>query len=148
MLDEAKKNVEAAPGDAKVETLRGDALAPPFHEEFDVVTSVGAFGHIQVEDEDRFIAGIHRCLRPGGRFVFVTAPPPPATSKWFWAAHGFNAVMRVRNAVLDPPFIMYYLTFQWPEIAAKLTRAGFTVKAHENKCPPPFVRAVIVEATK
>lgn len=148
MLDEAARRLADAPGDAKVELVRGEALAPPFHEEFDVVTCVGAFGHIQVEDEDRFLAGVHRCLRPGGRFVFVTAPRPPATSKWFWMAHGFNGVMRVRNALIQPQFIMYYLTFEWPEIAAKLTRAGFSVKAHEGICPEPYTRAVIVEATR
>lgn len=148
MLDEAERRLRDAPGDAKVELVRGEALAPPFHEEFDVVTCIGAFGHILVEDEDRFIAGVHRCLRPGGRFVFVTAPRPPATSKWFWMAHGFNAVMRVRNAVLEPQFIMYYLTFEWPDVARKLTRAGFSVKAHEGACPAPFTNAVIVEATR
>ena len=66
MLDEARRRVGEAPGDATVDLVRGDALALPFDAEFDVVTSVGAFGHILPEDEDRFVAGIARALRPGG----------------------------------------------------------------------------------
>jgi len=148
MLEEAKRRLEDAPGDARVELVRGDALALPFDSEIDVVTSVGAFGHILPEDEDRFVAGIARALRPGGRFVFATGERPPVTSSWFWAAHGFNAVMRARNAVLKPEFIMYYLTFLWPDVKPLLERHGFRVEAHMGRCPPPFQRAVIVVATK
>jgi hypothetical protein len=57
-------------------------------------------------------------------------------------AHGFNAVMRVRNALLKPEFIMYYLTFLWPGIRSKLERAGFVVQAADHG------RFVIVTATK
>lgn len=142
MLDEARRRVLAAPGEAKVELVRGDALDLPFHHEMDVVTCAGAFGHVLVEDEDRFIAGIARCLVPGGRFVFPTNRAPRVRDSWFWMAHGFNAVMRVRNAVLKPQFIMYYLTFLWPAIRAKLERNGFSVRAAEHD------RFVIVTATK
>lgn len=142
MLDEAGRRLEAAPGSAKVELVRGDCLDLPFHEEMDVVTCAGAFGHVLVEDEERFIAGIARALKPGGRFVFPTTRPPKVTNGWFWMAHGFNAVMRVRNAVLRPQFIMYYLTFQWPEVQAKLERSGFAVSAQERD------RYVVVTATK
>jgi ubiquinone/menaquinone biosynthesis C-methylase UbiE len=144
MLAEAKRRLSDAPGEARVELVRGDALALPFEGEFDVVTSVGAFGHIERKDEDRFVAGIARALRPGGRFVFATSRRPPVTSAWFWAAHGFNAVMRVRNAVLRPPFIMYYLTFLWPEVRPLLERHGLRVEAFEGRCPAPYDRVVLV----
>ncbi|MBX3233171.1 MAG: class I SAM-dependent methyltransferase [Labilithrix sp.] len=142
MLDEARRRLEGAPGEARIELVRGDALELPFLEEMDVVTSAGAFGHVLVEDEDRFIAGIARTLKPGGRFVFPTTRAPRMTDGWFWMAHGFNAVMRVRNALRRPPFIMYYLTFLWPEVRAKLERNGFSVRAAEHD------RFVIVTATK
>jgi hypothetical protein len=87
-------------------------------------------------------------LKPGGRFAFATGRRPPPTSAWFWAAHGFNGVMRVRNAILKPPFIMYYLTFLWPEVRPLLERHGFRVEAVEGTCPHPYERAVIVVATK
>jgi ubiquinone/menaquinone biosynthesis C-methylase UbiE len=148
MLDEARKRVEAASGDARVELMRGDALDLPFRAEMDVVTSVGAFGHVLPEDEDRFVAGIVRALKPGGRFVFATGRPPRATDSWFWMAHGFNAVMRVRNFILKPPFIMYYLTFLWPNVRPLLERHGLSVDAHEGVCPHPYERVVIVSAKK
>ncbi|MBX3223479.1 MAG: methyltransferase domain-containing protein [Labilithrix sp.] len=148
MLDEARRRVAEAPGDARVELVRGDALDLPFDAEMDVVTSVGAFGHVLRADEDRFVAGIARALRPGGRFVFVTGRAPGLGDPWFWAAHGFNAVMRIRNALLRPAFIMYYLTFLWPDVRALLERHGFEVEAHEGLCPPPYQRAIVVSARK
>ena len=148
MLDEAKRRLADAPGDARVELMRCDALELPFRDEMDVVTSVGAFGHVLPEDEDRFVAGIVRSLRPGGRFVFATGRRPPVTHPWFWMAHGFNAVMRVRNFVLRPEFIMYYLTFLWPDVRRLLERHDLTVEAHEGRCPPPYEGVVIVSATK
>lgn len=148
MLDEAERRLASAPGTAKVELVQGDALDMPFESEFDVVTSVGAFGHILRADEDRFVAGIFRALRPGGSFVFVTGKAPPMTTSWFWIAHGFNAVMRARNALREPQFIMYYLTFLWPEIRAKLVRAGFDVTAERDLFPKPYQRAILVRARK
>jgi len=148
MLDEARRRVAAAPGDAAVELVRGDALALPFESEFDVATCVGAFGHILPEDEDRFVAGIARALRPGGRFVFATSEMPPVSSASWWLARSFNAVMRVRNAVLHPQFIMYYLTFLWPGVRARLERNGFSVEARRGLCPAPYDRVIVVIATK
>lgn len=148
MLDEARRRLADAPGDARVELVRGDALQLPFEDEMDVVTSVGAFGHVLPEDEDRFVAGIARALKRGGRFVFATGRRPPPTHPSFWMAHGFNAVMRVRNVLLRPPFIMYYLTFLWPEVRPLLERHGLEVEAHEGLCPPPYERVVIVSARK
>ena len=142
MLDEAARRLEGAAGVAKIELVRGDCLDLPFREEMDVVTCAGAFGHVLVHDEERFIAGIHRALKPGGRFVFPTTRRPRVTNGWFWMAHGFNAVMRVRNVVLQPKFIMYYLTFLWPQIQLKLKRSGFSVSAEERD------RYVVVTATK
>ncbi|HEY8077319.1 MAG TPA: methyltransferase domain-containing protein [Labilithrix sp.] len=148
MIDEAKRRLAGVPGDARVEFVRGDVMAMSFDREFDVVTCVGAFGHVEPKDEDPFVDGIVRALRPGGRFVFATGPAPTPRHAWWWTAHAFNAVMRVRNAVLKPAFIMYYLTFQWPEVRALLERHGLVVEAFEGRCPAPYDRAVIVVATK
>jgi hypothetical protein len=46
-------------------------------------------------------------------------------------ARAFNGVMRVRNAVRRPEFIMYYLTFLLPRARTLLERAGFDVRVHE-----------------
>lgn len=148
MLDEARRRLEDAPGDARVELVRGDALALPYEREFDAVTSVGAFGHILPEDEDRFVGGVARALRPGGRFVFATSTRPKPSSPWFWQAHGFNAVMRVRNRLRKPEFVMYYLTFLWPEVLPLLERHGFVVEVQKGRCPAPYDGAIIVVAKK
>lgn len=148
MLDEARRRVTEAPGAAEVELVRGDALALPFEAEFDIATSVGAFGHIVRADEDRFVAGIARALRPGGRFVFATGEMPPISSAWWWAARGFNAAMRVRNALIHPQFVMYYLTFLWPGVRRLFERHGFRVEARRGMCPAPYERVIVVIATR
>jgi ubiquinone/menaquinone biosynthesis C-methylase UbiE len=148
MLDEARRRLADAPGEAAIELRRGDALALPFEAEFDVVTCVGAFGHIVPADEDRFASGIARVLRPGGRFVFATGEMPPLSSPWWWVARTFNGVMRVRNALLKPEFIMYYLTFQWPDVRALLEKHGLRVEARQGLCAPPYGKVFIVVATK
>ena len=148
MLDEARRTTELGPGDAPVELIRGTVLAMPFDREFDVATCVGALGHIERNAEDAFVGGIARALRPGGRFVFVTSRRPGPTRLAYWFAHGFNAAMRVRNALLRPAFIMYYLTFLWPEVESLLVRHGFSAQAIEGRCPAPFQNAIVVVATK
>ncbi|MDB4947189.1 MAG: hypothetical protein JWP97_6723 [Labilithrix sp.] len=141
MLDEARRRLASAPGDAPVELVRGDAMALPFDAEFDVVVSAGAFGHVLREDEDRFVHGIARALKPGGRFVFPTMAMPPVTSAAWWALRTFNGIMRVRNALLKPEFIMYYLTFTWPEVQPLLARHGLRAR-RANPASEPWVIVV------
>lgn len=111
--------------------VQGDALEMPFRACFDVAVSFGAFGHILEEDEPRFVRAVHQALKPGGRFVFVTAHPPPLLSRRHIIARTFNGVMRVRNVVKRPQFIMYYLTFLLPRARALLEHAGFDVRVHD-----------------
>jgi ubiquinone/menaquinone biosynthesis C-methylase UbiE len=148
MLAEAERRLATAPGRARIELVRGDALELPFREEFDVVTCFGALGHILPADEPRFVSGIRRALRPGGRFVFATAEVPSLLSPTRWVAHAFNGVMHVRNALAKPPFVMYYLTFLWPDVRSLLENHGFHVTAHHETCGPPYTRAIIVTAEK
>ncbi|HZI11665.1 MAG TPA: class I SAM-dependent methyltransferase [Myxococcus sp.] len=148
MLDEARHRLAGAPGTARLEFVRGDALELPFQAEFDLVTSFGAFGHIIEEDEPRLVRGIARALRPGGRFVFVTSHPPSKLKPGFWVAKGFNAAMRVRNALWKPPFVMYYLTFLVPRARELLQAQGFEVDVRDGLMPPPFSAYSVVVATK
>ncbi|HYO56411.1 class I SAM-dependent methyltransferase [Archangium sp.] len=140
MLDEARRRLADAPGTAALELVRGDALELPWREEFDLVTSFGAFGHISEEDEPRLVKGIHRVLRPGGRFLFVTGDEPSRLRLGYWVARTFNAAMHVRNAVWKPPFIMYYLTFLLPRARALLEAHGFNVDARRDVLPEPYAR--------
>jgi ubiquinone/menaquinone biosynthesis C-methylase UbiE len=131
MLEVCRQRTANAPGTAAVELVRGNVLAMPFAAEFDLAVCFGAFGHILRRDEPQFVREVARVLRPGGRFVFVTSPWPPLLSLRYWLARGFNAAMRVRNVLIRPPFVMYYLTFLLPEAGDLLRRHGFTVEVRE-----------------
>jgi SAM-dependent methyltransferase len=113
-----------------VSWVRGDARALPFGSAFDLVVSFGAFGHFLPRELPGLFAGVHGVLRPGGRFAFpVTAPPGPG-SPWYWALLGFDTVMRVRNAVRRPTFVMYYRAFRLGDVRRELARAGFRTELH------------------
>lgn len=148
MLDVAAENVPQQAGDTPVRFVQGDALTWDGGEAFDLVVSFGAFGHILPKDEAAFIDTVYKALKPGGRFVFVTGRNPGPTHPAWWMAQGFNFAMHVRNAVIDPPFVMFYLTFLWPDVGAQLEDRGFEVTAREGVLAAPFKRAILVEARK
>src|SRR5262249_34164692 len=80
-------------------------------------------------DQPRLVAQAAGLLRPGGRFVVVTSRMPPAWAARYWLSRGFNAAMRVRNLLVSPPFVMYYLTFLLPEVRGLLEGQGLAVEA-------------------
>ena len=114
MLAMARRLTAESTGDAKLDFVRGDALAMPFGDAFDLAICFGALGHILPGDQDCFVEEIKQALRPGGKFVFVTSERPPLWSPQYWWRRGFNAVMHVRNRLIVPPFVMFYLIFLLP----------------------------------
>ncbi|MEV6015147.1 class I SAM-dependent methyltransferase [Streptomyces sp. NPDC051997] len=119
-----------AGGAPTVAFVRADARALPFGPEFDLVVSFGAFGHFLPRELPGLFSGVHAVLRPGGRFAFPVMAPPRAGSPWYWALLGFDTVMRVRNAVRRPTFVMYYRTFRLGDVRRELARAGFRTELH------------------
>ncbi|NKZ08195.1 class I SAM-dependent methyltransferase [Actinomadura latina] len=109
------------------EWVRADVRALPFAEDFDLAVTFGALGHLLPAERPALFAGVHRALRPGGLFAFPIGAPPPIESAWYWALLGFDAAMRVRNAVWRPPFVMYYRTCPLGAVRDDLTGAGFAV---------------------
>ncbi|MGW0119391.1 class I SAM-dependent methyltransferase [Streptomyces sp. NPDC003327] len=107
--------------------VRADALALPFAPVFDLAVSFGAFGHFLPDAQRTLFTQVHAALRPGGTFAFPLPAPPPVGSRPYWTLWGFDAVMRVRNALWRPPFVMYYRTFRLADVVARLEDAGFTV---------------------
>lgn len=107
--------------------VRADARALPFTAAFDLAVSFGAFGHFLPAERPALFASVWRALRPGGVFAFPVAAPLPVTSRGFWVLAGFDLVMRARNAVWRPPFVMYYRTWPLPAVRQDLAAAGFTV---------------------
>jgi ubiquinone/menaquinone biosynthesis C-methylase UbiE len=128
MLAVCRRQIADAPGAAPVELVRGNVLALPFGPSFDVAVCFGALGHILRRDEPRFFREVARVLRPGGRFAFVTTTMPSAWSMRFWLSRLFNGAMWLRNRLVSPPFIMYYLNFLLPGVAADLRRLGLEVE--------------------
>ena len=146
MLEVARSNTQSE-GDAHLEFVRGNALDMPFGAKFDLAVCFGAFGHVLPQHEPRLTRQIAGALKPGGRFVFVTSEMPPKWSKVYWFNRAFNAVMHLRNWLLKPPFIMYYLTFLLPEVQTLLEDAGFTVEVHQP-FEKPLERLRLVIATR
>ncbi|MFR0354544.1 class I SAM-dependent methyltransferase [Streptomyces sediminimaris] len=127
MLDVARHTVRP-PGPA-VSWVRGDVRALPFASgAFDLVVSFGAFGHFLPRELPGLFAQVHSVLRPGGSFAFPVLAPPRPTTPAFWMLLGFDAVMRVRNAVWRPSFVMYYRSFRLGDVRRELERAGFRVR--------------------
>lgn len=145
MLHEAQRLLADSQGEAELEFVHGDVLGMSFDEAFDLATCFGALGHIYGKDTDLFLEKIHRALRPGGKFVFITTTSPPVFSRTFWLSHGFNLAMKIRNFIFRPPFIMYYLTFVLPEIRHTLETNGFRV---EVESPESLGQYELVVATK
>jgi SAM-dependent methyltransferase len=150
MLARAREAAERAPGESRVALFHQDVLRyDPAWGQVELATCFGAFGHILPRDEPRLIETIRALLVPGGRFVFVTAEGPPSPREAaFWLAHGFNAVMRARNAVWSPPFVMYYLTFLLPRARALLEARGFELEVVRGLFDEDNARYVLVVATR
>ncbi len=146
MLDVAKEHVGATK--AKLELVKKNVFDVDERSAFDLATCFGAFGHILEEAEPRFVGLVRQLLRPGGRFVFVTAREPSVLSRRYLVGRAFNAVMQARNALFDPPFIMYYLTFLLPKAERLLRWYGFDVRIDEGVFPKPWGELVRVVATR
>ncbi|ASN27791.1 class I SAM-dependent methyltransferase [Streptomyces pluripotens] len=130
MLDVARQRVRPTAGGPEVSWVRGDARVLPFASAFDLVVSFGAFGHFLPGELPGLFGQIHSVLRSGGRFAFPVLAPPRATQLAFWTLLGFDAVMRLRNALWRPPFVMYYRAFRLGGVLMELERAGFAVDLH------------------
>lgn len=126
MLEIARR--QPPPNGPDITYVRGDARALPFGPGFDLVVSFGAFGHFLPRELPGLFGQVHAVLRPGGAFAFPVLAPPRPSSPGFWMLLGFDAVMRVRNALWRPPFVMYYRAFRLGAVLAELARAGFSVE--------------------
>lgn len=118
-----------APESHTAACVRGDATALPFApRSFALVVSYGALGHFLPEQRPTLFREVREVLVPGGRFAFPVAAPPRVGSRGYWLLWGFDTVMRVRNALWRPPFVMYYRTHPLAELRRELRQAGFTVQ--------------------
>lgn len=147
MLSEARRRLAEGSG-PPVFLVRAHALRLPFAEAFDLVTCFGALGHFPGASERAFVDAVRAALKPGGRLAFVTARLPRVGSRRWLFARSFNAAMRVRNALRQPPFVMYYLTFALPAIRRTLEEAGYAVEERTAPFGPPCDECRLVIARR
>ena len=119
-----------------------DAREIPFTGEFDAVFSNAALHWIP--EAGRVIESVARALKPGGRFVTYTADAPPLLSLGGISGRAFDAVMKLRNIVLKPPFVMYYSTLRLPQLLNTLEAERFIAQIH----PTPFPRLHLIVASR
>ncbi|MFJ8596756.1 class I SAM-dependent methyltransferase [Streptomyces sp. NPDC093598] len=130
MLDVARERTVPEGQSPPVSWVRADARALPFAPAFDLVVSFGAFGHFLPSELPGLFAQVRSVLRPGGCFAFPLVAPPRPGSLGYWMLLGFDTVMRVRNALWRPPFVMYYRAFRLGNVQRDLAEAGFRVELH------------------
>jgi ubiquinone/menaquinone biosynthesis C-methylase UbiE len=147
MLAVARRNTHSAAGTARLEFVQANVLELPYERAFDVAVCFGALGHILPRDQARFVGQIKRALVPGGRFVFASSYRPSHLSPRYWLSRGFNAAMHVRNALVRPPFVMFYLTFLVPPACKLLEAHGFRVEIRQGVFPAPYEKGCLVIAT-
>lgn len=146
MLTQARRQLGASEGTARVDLVRADVLDLAFDGggTFDAVTCFGALGHIVGRDQHRLLRVVACALRPGGRFIFPSAERPRAWSPRLWLSLAFNAAIAIRNTVWRPPFVMYYLSFLLPRARRLLEEHGFEVEVHRQIDPEfPWVDLVV-----
>lgn len=151
MLEVARELSQTSEGPTDGPTVRFeqmDAFAMRFEQPFDVIATAGAFGHILEHQQDHFLEQVRANLVDGGRFIFITAPMPSRRNKAWWLARGFNAAMHVRNAVIDPPFVMFYLTFTLERAIDRLLAHDFRVEVEAPYANSPARAFRLVTATR
>ncbi len=127
MLDQGKSQVNPLNENQSIQWVLGDALDLPFENEFDIAVTFGAIGHFRPQQQKMFLKNAFQSLKPGGKLFFVTHLMPSIFSLHYWFARSFNGAMHVRNFLIRPPFIMFYLTFLAEETTQMMTEVGFEV---------------------
>lgn len=142
MLARARRHV--GPG---ATLLQGDFLKFYWQDRFDLITSVGVLGHIHPRDQNEFFGRVFRALRPGGTFMTVTGDL--RGRPWVYLpALAFDSLMRVRNFLWRPTFVMYYLSFVLPRAQRILERQGFVCQVVDGRFPVPFNQLKVLLARK
>ena len=105
------------PREGSARTVEGDALALPFEDgEFDRIIAAEILEHIPADEAA--IGELFRVLAPGG-VLAVTVPR--------WLAEKINWMLSDAYHEVEGGHVRIYTE---DELAAKLTRAGFTVEGH------------------
>ncbi|MEW6283646.1 MAG: class I SAM-dependent methyltransferase [Candidatus Eremiobacterota bacterium] len=130
----------------EAEFVQREVLSLGYRCEFDLVTCFGGLGHFLAEDKPALVDVVARALRPGGRFLFATSQPPAPWDRRLWMAGGFDLAMGLRNRLIRPPFVMYYLNFMLPQALRMLEDRGFrteVLRPSQFRSPHDCLRLVV-----
>lgn len=142
MLDVAKENVHSEKEGLEIDLVQADVMKLDYENQFDLAVSFGAFGHILPREEAEFISRIAKALKVGGKFAFVTSELPSKMGATYWLARSFNGAMHVRNFFIRPKFVMFYLTFLWPDVGLLLRESGLKVRVDSLFPDQPKYRSI------
>lgn len=127
--------------------IHGDFLKVYWENHFDLITSVGVLGHIQPDQQHEFFRRVYSALKPGGMFLSVLGDL--RGRPWVYLpALAFDSLMRVRNFVWHPTFVMYYLSFVLPRAQRVLEEQGFVCQMLDGRFPVPFRQLKVILARK
>lgn len=124
-----------------------DFLRCRWEERFDLITCVGMLGHVHPAQQDEFFARVSSALRPDG--IFLTLAADVRGQPWkLVPGLVFDALMKLRNLVWRPTFVMYYLSFLLPGALAVPQRHGLECQVLPANLPPPFDSLCVLRARK
>lgn len=125
MLAEARRKCNDLGQDAvglpEVDLVHADVFNLRCRESFDLVTCFGALGHFERKKREVFLDLAFTALKPGGDLV-IDVLDLPLYSPMLWTLFAFDAVMYLRNILIRPPFIMYYLHWLKPAVLPMFNR--------------------------
>ncbi|CAN0469348.1 unnamed protein product, partial [Phaeothamnion confervicola] len=133
----------------RVEFWQGDILKLEGRGQFDVCTCFGMFGHLEAADHPEMLRRIRSSLRPGGQFIFVLSHFKRRwTRPLFWFALVFDFLMKLRNLLFKPEFVMYYLSFPLTRARRLLEEIGYRVEIVDDVFPAPYSQLKLIVATR
>ncbi|MFN8613865.1 MAG: class I SAM-dependent methyltransferase [Vulcanimicrobiota bacterium] len=127
--------------------LRHDFLRTYWEGRFDLITSVGVLGHIPPGRQAEFFRRVWLALKPGGVFLTVVGDLRGRPLVYL-PALTFDTMMRVRNLLWRPTFVMYYLSFVLPRAQQVLESQGFACQIEEGHFPVPFAQLKVLKARR
>ncbi len=113
MLKQAQKNLrqKISKNYPNIKLIQKDIFKLNIKNKFDLAVCFGAYGHIDKKNQKKFLDNINNALKSGGYFIFNLTDDLPWYCPKFIILKGFDIVMKIRNFLIKPEFIMYYMDF-------------------------------------